>query len=346
MSGRNPEILGRWGPKGTRIVASESMWKMPLLWNKRAGKEHDEWMRSGDHEGPSTLQPERPRVFCASLADVFEDWQGPMVNSQGVKLWQGWDSGGVCASEARPNPRTSPMTMTDVRRRLFETINATPNLDWLLLTKRPEYFRNMLPDRWLDIKWPDNVWLGVSVENQEMADERIPLLLQTPAKVKFLSVEPMLEDINLNKWLFEQTYVCRHCHMTFQEFERKQYAAAGILCPYCSSGSDPEGAVERGLIHWVICGGESGGGARPFNVDWARSIRDQCRAAGVAFFMKQFGSVIDARNIIDPIDQFPGEIRSMKQGPDEHTARISLIDKKGGDMSEWPHDLMVREMPK
>ena len=107
--------------------------------------------------------------------------------------------------------------------------------------------------------WPlPNVWLGVSVEHQEAADARIPLLLQTPAAVRFISAEPLLGRVDL--------------HLPDQE------AYPLKMRPV---------AIQR--IHWVICGGESGPGARPMHPDWARSLRDQCRAANVPFFFKQWG---------------------------------------------------------
>lgn len=114
--------------------------------------------------------------------------------------------------------------------------------------------------RYFDCKWPlPNVWLGVSVENQKAADERIPLLLQTPAAVRFLSVEPMLGPVDLGRFLF----------------------------------ADPTRPGRRlNQLHWAIVGGESGPGARPMHPEWARSLRDQCSAAGVAFFFKQWGEYV------------------------------------------------------
>jgi len=119
--------------------------------------------------------------------------------------------------------------------------------------------------------WPlPNVWLGVSVENQRAADERIPLLLQTPAAVRFLSMEPLLGPVDLSKW---KPFDCE-----------------------CYCQDDPEGCKPRltngcpeSAIDWIIVGGESGPGARPMHPDWVRSLRDQCFAAGVPFFMKQWG---------------------------------------------------------
>lgn len=150
----------------------------------------------------------RVRVFSSSMCDNFEDH--PTIDEERAKLW--------------------------------ELIRATPWLDWQILTKRIERVENRLPRDWGE-GWP-NVWLGTSVENQEYAELRIPILLRLPAAVRFISYEPALGPIDFN----------------FDE----------ALHP-----------------DWVIYGGESGPGFRPAKMDWARSARDQCKAAGVAFFHKQ-----------------------------------------------------------
>ncbi len=151
-------------------------------------------------------------VFCSSMADVFEDHS-------------------VVALE---------------RQKLWPLIEATPWLIWLLLTKRPENVLRMVPYEWLwPDCWPGNVWVGTSVENQRRAVQRIPVLCQVPASVRFLSCEPLLETVSLQEWI--------------------------------------------GLLDWVIVGGESGVGARPMALSWARDLRDQCQAACVPFFFKQWG---------------------------------------------------------
>lgn len=124
---------------------------------------------------------------------------------------------------------------------------------------RPEYARCYQPGR----MWPlSNVWLGVSVEDQETADQRIPLLLQTPARVRFLSCEPLLGPIDLRQaWLF-----------------------AGFPQHITRDGRAIGGARN---LHWIISGGESGPKARPSKVEWFEALRDQCAAAAVPFFMKQ-----------------------------------------------------------
>ncbi|MBL8867147.1 MAG: DUF5131 family protein, partial [Planctomycetia bacterium] len=229
-------------------------------------------------------QANRPRVFCASLADVFEDWTGPMVAANGNPFW--WCHGSLSNS---PIPSVGledgcrMATMADIRERLFDLIDQTPNLDWLLLTKRPENIARMMPEIVCgghDIVRP-NLWLGVSVENQQAADERIPHLLRVPAAVRFLSCEPLLGPVDLTKlWLPDRSGYW-NC-LTGKLTARVKLDAGGELW------AETEDAI-TGRIGWVIVGGESGTDARPMHPDWARSLRDQCQAAGVPFFFKQHG---------------------------------------------------------
>lgn len=207
---------GVWGPDKPRRVMSKDYWRQPLKWDKdayRAGK--------------------RARVFCSSMADVFEDH--PTIDFE--------------------------------RRRLWMVIRSTPNLDWLLLTKRAERIAPNLPPDWDEIGYP-NVWLGVSAENYPCAQERIPHLLSVPARVRFLSAEPLLGPLHLDR-------------LGDDELGTEYNALTGDY-----SGNDATGGAK---LDWVIAGGESGPGARPMDPDWARALRDQCVAAGVAFFFKQWG---------------------------------------------------------
>jgi protein gp37 len=176
MSGRNPKTLGVWGPNGTRVVAAESYWRQPVKWNKyeaggqcshcTVGTPTDErrWRRANCPKCKGTGKPERPRVFCASLADVFEDWRGPMVNSAGLLLY---DVDGRLM-ELAPGQfflqAREPATMDDVRRRLFHLIDATPNLDWLILSKRPENMLNMMP-----------AYLPGGATNRPLDEVRLPI---------------------------------------------------------------------------------------------------------------------------------------------------------------------------
>ncbi len=268
LSKRNPKTLGVWGPEGNRVVAAESYWREPIKWNAHAQK-----------------AGERRRVFCASLADVFEDWTGPMLATNENPMW--WCHGSLSNSPipASGLPEGCRMAeMGDIRERLFETILLTPWLDWLLLTKRPENVAKL--SCWSDgrngMDWPDNVWLGTSVENQEQADLRIPHLLKTPAKVRFLSCEPLLGELDLT------------AITTANDIQAN--VLGGVYTQRCDEGIDHP-AMEQKFdggpkINWVIVGGESGHGARPMHPDWALSLRGQCQAAGVPFFFKQWGEFV------------------------------------------------------
>lgn len=150
------------------------------------------------------------------------------------------------------------------------------------------------------ICWPlPNVWFGVTAENQEQADKRIPILLQIPAAVRFVSVEPMLGVIKFRKGKKGEIFKCLKCNWQGRHTELTG-GNLSINCPKCNArntlGSNHENELKdighyRGLdIDWVICGGESGAGARPMHPDWARSLRDQCMTAGVPFLFKQWGA--------------------------------------------------------
>ena len=185
----------------------------------------------------------RERVFAASLADVFDN-----------KVPAEW------------------------RHDLWELIAATPHLDWLLLTKRPQNIAKMLPSAW-GKGWL-NVWLGTTCENQEEADRRIPHLLVTPAQVHFLSCEPLLGLINLSAWMG-----VHHHPDNDRSNPRLTELVRAAFCMMTPSKT----------IDWIIAGGESGRNARPMHPDWARGLRDQCAAAEVSFFMKQMGGAVKSR---------------------------------------------------
>jgi protein gp37 len=174
------------------------------------------------------------------------------------------------------------------------------------------------PSVWGPAPWPlPNVWIGISAENQAAADERIPLLLTLPAVVRFVSAEPLLGPLNLHPWLCEHGSVGRP--------EQK-------MGHYCTPTSG---------IDWLIVGGESGNGARPFDVAWAESIVRQCADARVACFVKQLGAV--------PFDSRESDRGTDEPHPDgpgaDLSCRLQLDNRKGGDMSEWPENLRVRQFP-
>ncbi len=262
----------QWGPTGTRSITSDANWLKPLKWNKEAGENGI-----------------RYRVFCASLADVFENWTGPIIDHKGKTLRISEDGRITDCTDW-----TRPLTIGDVRQRLFNLIDATPNLDWLLLTKRPENIKQMIELirldggttgrlAELDIDTPAhryyrrNVWLGCSVENQEYADKRIPDLLKCRdlSPVLFLSCEPLLGPVN-----FERIPI-KGYNLPHLDVLRKGCWPDSWL-GFTNSHNAPS-------IDWVIAGGESGPNARPSHPDWFRSMRDHCQAASITFHFKQWG---------------------------------------------------------
>ena len=185
-----------------------------------------------------------------------------------------------------------------------------------------------------DDRWPlPNVHLGVSVEDQATADERIPLLLQTPAAVRWVSYEPALGPVDFQK-------VCRP------------------LCPQCHGAGEVVDSEEGGIIigcpcerlvglSWLVIGGESGPGARPCNVEWIRSAVRQCREAGVACFVKQLGSRCEypgPKQVLSIHDPECTYLRLCTDW-DGETSWVKTKHPKGGDPAEWPEDLRVREFP-
>lgn len=279
---RNARFAGgqaiNWGPGAPRRLTSPANWYKPIKWNNEAFFQCEcGWRglsRDLDNEPSNILGvipacPEcnrmdferaRQRVFCASLADVFDNEVNP-----------------------------------EWRAELLMLIRATPNLDWLLLTKRPG---NVLPllreaedvlkaqDRLDGWEWlhdwtsgspPHNVWLGATIVNQEEADRDIPKLLDVPARVRFLSMEPLLGSVELSAAYLP----CPNADEMTMDPETGAYE--------CCKRCDYTGVSGDIGIDWVIVGGESGPGARPMSPDWARSLRDHCSAAGVPFLFKQWG---------------------------------------------------------
>lgn len=198
---------------------------------------------------------------------------------------------------------------------VWTTMGRSPNHTFQVLTKRAERMRDVMAG----LPTLPNVWLGVSVEDQERADERIPLLLQTPAAVRFVSAEPLLGPVD------------------FLRLGTMDDGTRGALSYDALAGGwwHRRGRAERWIrrdegprLDWVIVGGESGPGARPMDLAWARSTVKQCRAAGVAVFVKQLGARPDGAGF-SVAARYTGRLR----------------DRKGGDPSEWPDDLRVREWP-
>jgi protein gp37 len=242
--------------------------------------------------------------------------------------------------------------------RVWDIMARSPQHTFQILTKRPERMATLLArfrswEGWIthngappkgywterngpepglivgeEGRWPlPNVWLGTSVEDQMSADKRIPHLLRTPAAVRFLSCEPLLAPVDLSATL-------RRCTCEHAEYEHDPFDGP---CEECLC-TIPEWET---AIQWVIVGGESGPGARGFNLRWARTIVAQCREAGVAPFVKQLGGKPYS---IETKREFIGT-RLMLWGTREQASLLELRDKKGGDPDEWPDDLRVREFP-
>ncbi len=310
MDGRMGVV--KWGAGQPRKRTSAAYWRKPVAWNNKARMfrqcggcgwrgEVKVWWEPVAQACPecdrSDWRPARRRVFCASLADVFDNEVDPQ-----------W------------------------RADLFELIAATPNLDWLLLTKRIGNARGHLfaardvahasgkrdlvhwLQCWIDGRPPFSVWLGATVVNQTEADRDIPKLLDVPARVRFLSVEPMLGPMDLDGHEYTiATGLGEGIDWLTGRTSQHSSIFGGSTSPWLERDcyDFPKDAKEP-RIHQVICGGESGHNARPMAIEWAQSLRDQCKAAGVAFFMKQLGGARDKR----------------------------------GELSDMPESLRVREFPR
>lgn len=145
--------------------------------------------------------------------------------------------------------------------RVFDIMIVAKQHTFLILTKRPERMKDFIVRCVHGV--PKNIWLGVTAENQQRADERVPILLKIPAAVRFVSVEPMLGPVNIDGYL---------------GFNGPRRMGDGLMYYWVAP-----------KIDWVICGGETGPGARPMHPDWVRNLRDQCQDAGTPFFFKQWG---------------------------------------------------------
>lgn len=199
------------------------------------------------------------RVFTGSMCDILDSF------------------------ETIKDPDLHERLVTD-RRLTFQIIEKTPFLEWLLLTKRPENIQDCLPSRWI-ISPPENVRLGITVENQEMADKRITILLNSWSGKNFISVEPMLSAVNLTKVKWAKIPIDPKNYVFGAPPPDEMWSLRNAL------QSRPGDEFNKPLIgiQWVICGGESGTMARPMHPDWVRDLRDQCVNADVPFFFKQWG---------------------------------------------------------
>jgi protein gp37 len=328
----------RSGPQWTgKVITVESALLEPLSWRKPA------------------------RVFVNSMSDLFhEDVPDAFIDK-------------VFAVMALADRHTFQVLTkrADRMRAYMLDLNRVDRIDEHIWQWHTESTTNAMP---IGGVLP-NVWLGVSVENQQYADERIPLLLQTPAAVRFISAEPLLGPLDLRSYVHNvSTYHVsvdvegaiknRACDfltdngrpMSPEEAETalRSLVAEGVKriksTDECVGFSDQTGCPghRHRRVDWVIVGGESGPGARPFDLAWARSIVQQCKAAGVACFVKQVGAV-PMMGDADWRSEFgDGRVRILsatnhRRVPDGFVP--IAMNRKGGDPSEWPEDIRVRQFP-
>lgn len=275
-----------WGQGAPRQVTSTTYWRQPYAWNKKAQQ-----------------LGVRLKVFCASLADVFEEHDGPLTGD--TRCWGDLD---------------------DVREALWRVIEETPHLNWLLLTKRPDNVLRMVESArgWLGGHgWPRHVWVGTTAENQARAAERLPHLLKVPAPVRFVSYEPAAGAVDWRPWLYSRCEV--------HDFPG---GMCTLSCP-----------LRRRGIEWLIAGGQSGLRAKPSHPLWFTQARDQCAAAGVPFFFKQWGEWLPISDAGPEHAKAPeGSIWFAHEGnPDDLPVLTYRVGKKragrlldGVEHSAWP----------
>lgn len=322
-----------WGKGKPRSRTSAATWRNPVKWNR----------------GPFT---------CDTCHHPFEQLTGrqklcepvPGVNCQRRHRPPDWEAVNCPGQYARPRVFPSLCDWLDDEvpvewlADFLKLIHDTPNLDWLLLTKRPENFQRRMTEVWrhmpfgapekiMVMKWsnaahsgrdgfhepPANVWVGTSVEDQKRAEERIPELLNIPAAVRFLSVEPLLGAVNVAPFLLS-------------DYDKRCFDSQMIVS--LDTKTDNK-------VNWVIVGGESGPKARPCNVSWVRDIVEDCNSYGCPCFVKQLGAV-PYWDCVGGLGTWAPHVRFFrgKQGDS-----IKLQHPKGGDPAEWPEDLRVREFP-
>ena len=294
-----------WGPGAPRRRTSPENWAQPLKWNAKRfmqcaacgwrGHVAAELIGCGGCGSIDHLNDARPRVFCASLADVFDN-------------------------EVDPQWRVD----------LFRLIIDTPNLDWLLLTKRIGNASRMLQDvaerfgvmmNAADQYKPlANVWIGATVVNQEEADRDIPKLLQVPAAKRFLSIEPMLGPISLDDidcgGVGEDVIPREYWTDVDDDDSHPALALNALEGYYWQRWGDWERESKR--LNWVIAGGESGPHARPAHPEWFANLRKQCAAAGVPFLFKQWGEWAPRSDSM-PLDLLGGDDAYVTIDGDVHT---------------------------
>lgn len=302
-----------WGNGPRRMILGE--WGKPAKWNAEAIEKFGR----------------RARVFFCSMCDLFEDYNGPVVDQQGNPV---------------PIPGdTGHWTVPALRQRVFNIIEKTPNLTPLLLTKRPENIRAMVPHYWLD-NWPEHVWTGTSPCNQETADACIPDLLSVPGR-HFLSCEPLIGPLDLLRVKAGALCPQRPAHrvdvLRGGTWDLRTGMVPARELPEFVNHSD------MARIEWVIVGGESGK-ARPCNVAWIRSVVKQCGDSGTPCFVKQLGSNVVCRNdeISDWLDECSMSLDCVEtEGVRMQGDLVTMVGlgRKGDNPDLWPSDLRVQNWP-
>lgn len=267
------------------------------------------------------------RVFVNSMSDLFHEGL-PDADILSVLRTIGM------------SPRHTFQVLTKRSGRMLDLLK---NRHWRNLGHSPamggdHYVPIILGEhRGTDSRFLPNLHLGVSVENQPTADERIPLLLQTPAAVHFASYEPALGAVKFTPYLGANTYLC-NCGWHDTEMDLQPFGA-DRMCLKCLK-------IARSFpgLDWIIAGGESGPGARPFDIEWARSTVRQCKAAGVPVFVKQLGALPITTGLLGKTLDGKFVVGSCA-GINGNAVSVLLDDRKGGDWSEWPEDLRVRQFP-
>jgi protein gp37 len=358
---RNPTVLGKWGPNGTRVMGAPAYWKEPIKWNAAAakgvcpacsGKKKIKVEQLPLYDGinikgevtyapcsvcrsTGKVEPHRRRVFCASMADVFEDWPGDILSHTDKRLWVDRENPLGISGFIEESPQWSfahcrPARMPDMRAKLFQLIDATPHLDWLLLTKRPENIRPMwpkagFPDHGIKSEpdkstlgrylYLENVWLGTSAGTQESADKFLPPLLgcRGLAPILFVSCEPMLGPVDLRNIAVAGTpedsplkpiHECR----SIDALEGMSHhpvgdGALGFKCP---------------KIDWLIIGVESSGprvgrlgdfADEEAWLDHATRLNKTATRHGVAVFNKQ---VPVRGKLLHNANEFPEQLRRQE----------------------------------
>jgi len=305
---------GQWGSEaqgGTRVLTSDAEWRKIRKLNEESAIALD-----------SGAASRRQRVFVASLADVFEDWQGPIVNSAGRQYGIDYDDVSIASIQVGPDDfgdawigqnGWKALTMSHCRQKLFNLIDECKDLDFLLLTKRPENIPQMLPvhERWEGGKvgkgesqfWP-NVWLGTSAGTQATAEKALPELIKcrSMAPVLFVSAEPLLEAVDFSQWLFDACSCAEHA-----------MPDPGTGCiEFCSSCEGTGISSEPSFdIDWIIAGAESGADRRPFDPEWVSYLADQAKWGQAAFFCKQGSAMQPGQQ-----GNIPDELFGIKQFPE------------------------------